>query len=235
MNDLEKYFRNNHGNLIHKWTHYFNIYDRHFSRYRGTDVSILEIGVRHGGSLQMWKHYFGPQAKIYGLDIHPRSRELEEPQIAIFVGDQEDRGFLVELCECLPRVDILIDDGGHTMGQQIATFEELFLHVADDGVYICEDTHTSYWSTFGGGFRQPGTFIECSKNLVDDLHGWHDREDSEGLEVNEYTRRINSLHFYDSMVVIEKGEHPQPVAEHTGKRRLPHFEAKPLPRESGRD
>jgi hypothetical protein len=231
MNDLEKYFRNNTGNLINKWTHYFNIYDRHFSRYRASDVHVLEIGVRHGGSLQMWKDYFGPAAKIYGVDVHPRSRELEEEQIEIFVGDQEDRGFLAELREQLPRVDIVIDDGGHTMVQQITTFKELFMHVADDGIYVCEDTHTSYWSTFGGGFRKPDTFIEYSKGLVDDLHAWHNREDSEGLEVTEFTRRIDSLHFYDSMVVIEKGEHPRPAIEHTGKQRLPRFKATPLPKE----
>jgi len=107
------------------------------------------------------------------------------------------------------------------MGQQLATFEELFDHVADDGIYVCEDTHTSYWSTFGGGFRQPGTFIERSKELIDDLHGWHDREDSQGLEVNKYTRQIESLHFYDSMVIMEKGQRSEPGIEHTGKIRLP--------------
>jgi hypothetical protein len=53
-NDLLKYFENNPGNLIHKWMHYFEIYDRHFSRFRNKDVHIVEIGVFQGGSLQMW-------------------------------------------------------------------------------------------------------------------------------------------------------------------------------------
>ncbi len=69
---LEEYFRNNKGRLIHKWNHYFDIYERHFNRFRNKQIVILEIGVSQGGSLQMWKNYFGSSAKIYGIDINPR-------------------------------------------------------------------------------------------------------------------------------------------------------------------
>jgi cephalosporin hydroxylase len=220
MNDLEEYFENNTGNLINKWTHYFEAYDRYLSRYRGTDVHILEIGVRHGGSLQMWKHYFGPQARIYGVDVHPRSRELEEDQIEIFVGDQENVDFLVQLKRSIPRIDILLDDGGHTMGQQITTFEHMFHHISSNGIYICEDTHTSYWSTFGGGFRKPGTFMEFCKGLVDDLHAYHKRGRNSDFNVTEYTRSIEAIHFYDSMVIMEKAEVVEPELVYTGKARL---------------
>lgn len=78
MNDLEKYFLKNKKHLLHKWKHYFDIYDRHFSRYRETDVHILEFGVSHGGSLQMWRDYFGPSAKIFAVDINPYCKKLEE-------------------------------------------------------------------------------------------------------------------------------------------------------------
>ena len=220
MNDLEIYFRNNPGNLINKWTHYFDVYDQHLSRFRNTDVHLLEIGVRHGGSLQMWKHYFGPEAKIFGVDVHPRSRELEEEQIRIFIGDQEERAFLHELRDALPRIDVLLDDGGHTMSQQITTFEVLFPHVAADGVYICEDTHTSYWPTFGGGFRKPDTFMELSKGLVDDLHAFHKRGNNPEFQVTDYTRSIESIHFYDSMVIMEKGVVDEPEMVHTGEPKL---------------
>ena len=121
MNDLEKYFEANNDRLIHKWMHYFEIYDHHFSRFRGTDVHILEFGVSQGGSLQMWKDYFGPQCRIYGVDINPHCKALEEDRITIFTGDQEDRIFLRSLAASVPRIDILIDDGGHSMRQQIAT------------------------------------------------------------------------------------------------------------------
>ena len=62
---------------------------------------------------------------------------------------------------------ILIDDGGHTMEQQIVTFEELYDHINDGGIYLCEDVHTSYLEKFGGGYQKEGTFIEYSKKIID--------------------------------------------------------------------
>ena len=106
MNYLEHYFRHNEGRLIHKWAHYFEIYDRHFARFRGREITILEIGVSHGGSLQMWKSYFGDKAQIYGVDINPQCKELEENNIKIFVGSQSDRRFLGEVRKAIPPVDI---------------------------------------------------------------------------------------------------------------------------------
>jgi cephalosporin hydroxylase len=97
QNPLEKYFWSNNERLIHKWMHYFDIYDRHFSPYRHKKVTIVEFGVYHGGSLQMWKHYFGRRARIIGIDINPECKKLEEKQVEIYIGDQEDRTFLREL------------------------------------------------------------------------------------------------------------------------------------------
>ena len=71
-NPLWKYFSHNEGRIIHKWHHYFDIYHNHFCRFRDLPITILEIGVYKGGSLQMWKNYFGPKAKIYGVDIDQR-------------------------------------------------------------------------------------------------------------------------------------------------------------------
>ena len=79
--DLELYFRNNSGRLIHKWNHYFDVYERHFNRFRNKEIIILEIGISQGGSLQMWKNYFGSKTKIYGIDINPKCKELEEEGI----------------------------------------------------------------------------------------------------------------------------------------------------------
>ncbi|MBI1316875.1 class I SAM-dependent methyltransferase [bacterium] len=215
MNDLERYFRANTDKQIHKWLHYFEAYDAHFSRFRGREVHLLEIGVFQGGSLQMWKHYFGPQAKIYGVDIHPECASLEEENVKIFIGSQSDRHFLRKLKTEIPKIDILIDDGGHTMRQQIVTFEELYDHVDEHGVYLCEDTHTSYWLKYGGGHRRRGTFMEYSKNLVDRLNAFHSEQGS--LKPDAFSRSVRSIHFYDSIVVFEKKPHGAPVHEKTGQ------------------
>jgi 23S rRNA U2552 (ribose-2'-O)-methylase RlmE/FtsJ len=215
MNYLEKYFYSNTKNIIHKWNHFFEIYDRHFSRFRGKEVVILEIGVSHGGSLQMWKDYFGKKAKIIGVDIDPECKKLEEDNIKIYIGSQEDRDFLRFLKKEIPEVDLLIDDGGHTMTQQIATFEELYEHIKEDGVYLCEDLHTSYWEEYGGGYKKKGTFIEYSKNFIDYINAWHSHS-REVFDVNDFTKTANSLHYYDSILVIEKKKRNEPSHQKTG-------------------
>jgi len=214
MNDLEKYFYQNDKRLIHKWVHYFDIYDRHFHRFRDKEIVILEVGVSMGGSLQMWRDYFGPKAMIYGIDIHPKCKELEEENIKIFIGSQSDRKFLREVKQQIPQVDILIDDGGHSMTQQIVTFEELFGHVKNHGVYLCEDIHSSYWIRYGGGHKRGGTFIEYSKNFIDRLNAYHSEQRS--LKVNDFTRSVDSIHYYDSVLVIEKKNREKPHHEKTG-------------------
>jgi hypothetical protein len=214
MNDLEIYFKNNTERVIYKWAHYFDVYERHFAKYRGKEIVILEIGTLHGGSLQMWKSYFGDKAKIYGIDINPNCKAVEEENIKILIGSQTDRNFLQTVKREIPPIDILIDDGGHTMLQQIISYEELFSHVKPDGVYLCEDIHTSYWLKYGGGHKRQGTFIEYSKNFIDQLNAYHSHENS--LKVDDFTRSVNSLHYYDSIVVIEKRPTPQPTSSKTG-------------------
>jgi hypothetical protein len=218
-NPLEQYFFNNPGRLMDKWRHYLEVYHRHFASFRGRRPVVIEIGVYHGGSLQMWKHYFGAGARIVGVDVDPRCRELAEESIDIMIGDQADRAFHAEIRKRYPHVDIVIDDGGHTMEQQIVTFEELYPHVQPHGVYLCEDLHTSYIARFGGALRKGGTFVERSKLLIDSLHGfWQDApEVDKALRSDAFTRSAFGLHFYDSVVVIEKRPMSEPRSFKTGK------------------
>lgn len=100
VNDLEKFFFFKKHQPISKWVHYFEAYDRFFSKYRGKDITVLEIGVYKGGSLQMWKNYFtmnGNMVKIYGIDINPDCKKLERKDVSIFIGSQEDREFLKKI------------------------------------------------------------------------------------------------------------------------------------------
>lgn len=215
-NPLEKYFRKNKKRLIHKWVHYFEIYHRHFERFRGKKITVVEFGVSQGGSLQMWREYFGKRARIYGIDINPECKQFEDRKTKIFIGDQEDRDFLRSIAKEIGPIDVLIEDGGHTVGQQIATFEVLYPKMRHDGVFLMEDLHTNYWPRYGGGYRREGTFWEYAKALTDQLNAWHSREDA--LAVNEFTRTTKSMHFYDSIIVLERGKVQEPRAEKTGMR-----------------
>jgi hypothetical protein len=210
--DLERYFRTNRGRLIHKWLHYFEVYERHFSAYRGTSPTIVEFGVYHGGSLEMWRDYFGPGARVVGVDHDPRTM-FEAPQIEVRVGDQLDRAFLAELAADLGPVQVVIDDGGHHMPQQIATFEELWPAVAEGGVFLTEDVHTSYDPVYQGGAHRPGTFIQYVKGLVDDINAW-DAKDA--VPITPYSHTIRGLHVYDKIVVFDKGRMGPPRHAMTG-------------------
>ncbi len=214
-NPLAEYFFGNPGRLMSKWHHYFEIYHRHFAQFRGRSPVVLEIGVYHGGSLQMWHHYFGPGTRVIGIDVIPECRKFEDESTAILIGDQADRRFLAGVRERFPHVDIVIDDGGHRMEQQIAAFEELYPHVQPNGVYLCEDMHTSLMPQFGGRYRRQGTFLEFSKALVDKLHAWHSTE-PQALAVDAFTRTTFALHFYDSVLVAEKRPLEPPQTSETG-------------------
>ena len=208
ISKIENYFYKNKKNLIHKWDHYFEIYDRHFKKYKDKDVVLLEVGVSRGGSLQMWSDYFGEGSKFYGIDIDPRCKEFENENTKIFIGSQADRKFLNYVKDNIPPIDILIDDGGHYMNQQIILFEQLFGYIKRNGVYLCEDTHSSYWLVFGGGYKRRGTFIEYSKNFIDMLNAFHSEQSK--YKINNFTKSVNSIHYYDSVLVIEKRKREKP-------------------------
>ncbi|MCG9885978.1 MAG: class I SAM-dependent methyltransferase [Cyanobacteria bacterium] len=213
--DLWRYFQSNQLRpLINKWIHYFDVYESHFQRFRGQPITLVEIGVFKGGSLGLWRHYFGEEAIIYGIDVDPACQQFAQGNTKIIIGDQGDRAFLKSLLEQLPPMDILIDDGGHTMEQQIATFEVLYPHIKDGGVYLCEDCHTSYWSAYGGSDRGGDTFLEYSKNWVDSLHYWHQR--SPYQEPDAIAQSAKSIHFYDSIVAIEKVKKTPPFWQKIG-------------------
>ena len=200
---LIDYVENHEHRMIHKRTHYFEIYERHFAQFRNQSVSLLEFGVLHGGSLQMWKHYFGPQARIYGADINPRCSELAEEQITILLADQESRESLQHICKTLPPLDIIIDGDGHTILRQTTTFQEMWGQLKIGGVYLVEGMLTNYWPSVGGGDKAPVNFVEYTKGLIDQLTAWHTVPNS-GLVVNEFTGIAFSMHYYDSVLVIEK-------------------------------
>lgn len=195
-------FLNHDGRAIHKWKHYFPAYEAHFVRYVNRPLTFLEIGCGDGGSLEMWRRYFGPHAQIVGIDIRPDCAKFEADQIAIRIGDQSDSNFLNSVIEEFGVPDIVLDDGSHIMEHIVKSFSFLYPRVASNGVYMVEDLHTAYWEDFGGGLRNKESFIEVSKNLIDELNADWTRG---ALTPTDFTRTTLSMHFYDSIVVFERG------------------------------
>ncbi len=218
-------FETHTGNLIHKWDHYFEIYDRYFHKYMGQEVIVLEIGVSQGGSIDLWKKYFGDKLRYFGIDINPKCKQFEDENVTIFIGSQDDAVFLEQVKKQLPDLDILIDDGGHSMKQQIVTFEVMYDKIKDNGIYFCEDNHTSYWHSFGGGMKRRGTYIEYIKNLVDVMHLWYAGKNT-FIKNHLYMDKIYSIHFYNSIVIIEKRKITPPFDIKTGNFTVGYVEEK---------
>lgn len=197
-------FLTNEQRLIHKWKHYFPIYESHFKRFVNRDVTLLEIGCGQGGSLQLWKRYLGPHARIIGIDSNAECASFEEDQISIRIGDQSDKTFLAKLVKEFGEFDIVLDDGSHVMSHIKVSFDELYPSVVRNGIYLVEDLHTAYWDEYEGGLRRKESFMEYCKHLIDELNADHARG---ALKPTEFTNKTLSMHFYDSVVVFEKGRH----------------------------
>ncbi len=192
------------GHAIHKWTHYFPAYERHLARYVDRPVLLLEIGCGEGGSLQMWKRYFGAQAQVVGIDLREECVAYADSQIAVRIGHQADVAFLDQVLAQFGVPDVIIDDGSHVMQDMSASFRHLYPRMDRNGVYIVEDMHTCYWPEFGGGLRREGSFMELCKSLLDNLNADLSRG---AVTPDAFTATTLSMHFYDSMVVFERGRH----------------------------
>lgn len=211
-NPLLDYFVNNNRRVIHKWLHYFDIYHRHFNDWRGKPFKLLEVGLQNGGSAQMWRDYFGVDFTYVGVDFDPACLELKKEGIDVWLGDQGSETFWDEFIQTHDHLDVIIDDGGHSMQQQIVTFHKLFPILSDGGVYLCEDNHSTYLPNYGGGSpNQPGTFLELVKDMVDDIHAWYHSSD-DAIAGNYIANNLYSIHVYDSIVVFEKRKKTPPLA-----------------------
>ena len=108
-----------------KWLHYFDLYHRHLQKFIDRPVTVVEVGVYSGGSMPMWRHYFGEHCRVHGVDIQEECKMYEDAHTTIHIGDQADRAFWKRFRESVPAVDVLIDDGGHQPEQQMVTLEEM--------------------------------------------------------------------------------------------------------------
>ena len=213
------------GRSVFKWTHYLPAYDEQFAPFRtgfplpdGTQrpLRLLEIGVLDGGSLRLWRDYFGPDAVIAGVDIDPRVAAIDDLDLMVRIGSQADPAFLREVVREMGGVDIVLDDGSHVAKHQRASFDTLFPLLSDGGLYAVEDLHTSYWADYGGGYRRDSAFIEVVKALIDDMHAWYHRQgDKVGASA---ATTIPKITIYDSIAFIAKTARQRPTVVRFGER-----------------
>jgi cephalosporin hydroxylase len=189
------------GRLFNKHPKYAPIYEKYLEPFRNKPITFVEVGVGKGGNMMVWKEFLGPQAKIWGIDFLDRL-VIDDPQMQFMIGNQGDRNFLGEVRKKIGKIDVLIDDASHVVSDQIATFEELFPIIAPGGLYICEDTHTSYREKhYDGGYLKEGTFIEYCKKIIDEMYC---REDPK-IPTNEVTvDKVYELSFFLTLIIMRK-------------------------------
>ena len=178
---------------------YFSAYEEMFNKYVGKKITFVEVGVLQGGSLFMWREYFGKNARIIGIDLHPNAKELEKHGFEIYIGSQSDKNFWRNFYSKVGKIDILLDDGGHVNDQQIITLSESIPYTNDDGVIVTEDVHTSYFKKFGNPSKF--SFINYSKYLIDIINS---RFPGTQKKVNHNFRdKIYSISFYESITAVK--------------------------------
>jgi cephalosporin hydroxylase len=154
---------------------YLDVYEAVLGPLRHQPITFLEIGIYRGGSLATWREYL-TEATIVAVDIDPGCKRFEQeiPGVNVRIADQSDRAALEELAREFGPFHVIIDDGGHTMEQQIVSFEVLFKHLVPHGVYAVEDFGTSYFLEYGGApLGGPGTAVDYFKGLVDSVNFGH--------------------------------------------------------------
>ncbi len=205
---------NRAGRPIDKWVHYFPISARHLEPVRGRPGRVLEIGVYRGGGLDMLSHYLGPEAQLVGIDIDEAAARAVGGRHPVELGDQADPEFLRRVVAQHGPFDVVIDDGGHGMHQQIVSVETLFPLLNDNGVYIVEDCHTSYWAEYRGDAASGPTFMEWMKDRLDDLNAHHFSA-AEHLDPI-WQMGLGGVHAYDSVVVLDRERRWPPFSELSG-------------------
>ena len=179
-----------------KHSNFFYIYDELLKKFKDKEVIIVEIGIASGGSLFMWKNYFKDKARVIGIDFNPGSKKWEKHGFEIHIGNQSDPNFWKNFFEKIGKIDILIDDGGHTNEQQIVTFLNTFENIKEDGLIIIEDTHTSYLGEFGNPSKY--SFINFCKKIIDEQNS----KSLKNLSYKKYLNKIYKIEIYQSIVAF---------------------------------
>jgi hypothetical protein len=180
-----------------KHTTYFQVYDYLFEKYRGREITFVEIGVLGGGSLFMWRDFFGSRARIIGIDLNPAARVWKEHGFEILIGDQSDPAFWQKISSEVGQIDVLLDDGGHTYLQQATVANEATKLIVDGGLLVIEDTHTSYMKGFG---PRKYSFMKFTHALLDQINQRFHR--FAGAKTPKESSQVWSVQVFESIVAF---------------------------------
>jgi len=178
-----------------KHRNYFPVYENLFNKFINKRITFVEVGTLNGGSLFMWRNYFGKKARIIGIDFNPSAKKWENYGFEIFIGDQNSSIFWEKTLKKIKKLDVLLDDGAHTNRAQIMTTVSCLPYISDGGLLLVEDVHTSYQKEFGNPSKY--SFINYSKFLIDDINS---RFENFLPKQYSFNKSVHSIQFFESMV-----------------------------------
>ena len=226
------------GKQSDKWESYFPVYDRCLASYRNAPITLLEIGVQNGGSLETWAKYFPQATKIVGVDINPLCGQLvfDDPRIHVISGDATATEIAQRIFGVCKNFDIVIDDGSHTNRDVVRAFAQYFPTINENGLFIAEDLCTSYFGSYGGGLWHPNSSMQFFKSLADCIshEHWGNGKTREEL-MQRFSKAydialpesllscVHSIEFTNSVCVVRK---MSPEKNRLGRRYVSGTEAK---------
>ncbi|MBP6275772.1 MAG: hypothetical protein KA393_00025 [Limnohabitans sp.] len=209
------------GKVSDKWESYLRHYDSLFAMYRDQNISLLEIGIQNGGSLDTYCEYFKNAQILIGCDINVNCSKLyyEDDKVKVVVGDANSDATFREIANLQKVFDIVIDDGSHVSMDIINSFIRYFPLVSPGGVYVIEDTHTLYSPNFGGGLLNEFSAYNFFKKLIDiiNFQWWRDHFKMEDYLSTFFLRGIpefiqqgwvESIEFKNSVITVKKSTQP---------------------------
>jgi hypothetical protein len=194
--------------------HYTQHYERHLRHLKKERFTLFEIGIgvdtakrKAGASLRMWRTYF-PHAQVVGLDIEDRS-DLDGKRLRTYQGSQADGDLMRRIVADAGSVEVIIDDGSHRSEHVRESFAVLFPLLAEGGIYVIEDTQTSYWPKWGGSRDRQArdTSMALVKDLVDGLNHAEFRDPE--YQPTYSDQHVVGVHTYHNIVFIEKGRNDE--------------------------
>jgi len=185
-----------------KLDNYFEIYEYLLSSYIGKKITIVEIGVLSGGSLQFWRKIFGNNARIIGIDLNEDAKKWSKFGYDIYIGNQGKKSFWENFFKDVGSVDIIIDDGSHTYFEQITTLLSCVPNINNNGLFITEDVHSSFQRKYG--YPSKYSFVNFTKLISDFLHSKFERSDKKSDYLPyEVQDKIFSIEHFSSIVAIK--------------------------------
>lgn len=123
---------------------YIDIYAEQLAPYRTTAKNILEIGLMSGDSLRMWEEYFSGTVHGMDCDIQPHGGLadlrpiMQEYNHHIYILDATDKKQVGRAFKGI-KFDVIIEDAGHEITQQLTIYNNFKKHLSKGGIYIIED------------------------------------------------------------------------------------------------